>query len=634
MKSYTPNPKGVYSLRRLLVAVLFFSVLMIIGIIIADSIYARDRIYPGVRIGEVPIGGTTVSDARALLDQAFKTYSDQHFDFVTEGQKISVPIREVVSLDAEAALQNAPALWTTGPLWARLLSRLDLRLRGGNMSPLFTIHENVLTTLLRDGFSEKQHLPQEARFIVSFPKEEPHIEIQEGIYGTTVNIEKVRELLLKRVALLSLTPIPLEMTTTAPTLRAVDLEPLTTQAEALLRKPAQELTVGTNHWKITPQLIASWLTAEIQDGEPVLSFDKSHINEWLLSLAHEIDRPAINAVLEISPDGKKATKFNIGTPGIKFQPNEDEIVQIAARTMQGKSTTLTAQIIDPPRTSSAEAANFGIKELVGSGTTSFKGSPPNRIKNIKRGATLLNNALIAPGEEFSVLDNLRPFTLENGYLPELVIKAAEGKTVPEIGGGLCQIGTTMFRAVLNAGLPITARANHSYRVSYYEPPVGMDATIYDPAPDFKFVNDTGNWLLLTTEVSGTNLTFALWGTKDGRTAVSSTPEISNLKQPPEKKTIETLDLPVGKTKCTEHAHVGSDARFTYTVTYPDGTIKEREFKSRYRPWQEVCLIGVEKLTEIPETIPDQNATAPAPSDTLPLSDTLGVVGDNNNPAPN
>lgn len=363
-------------------------------------------------------------------------------------------------------------------------------------------------------------------------------------------------------------------------------------------------------------------------GGVSLQFNESKIRDWLDKIATQIEKNPTDALFELDPERKKVIKFQIASQGIRI-PREENAKRIAEALQIGIETATLAVSTVSPKIATAEAAlQYGIKELLGRATTNYKGSPRNRVKNIARGAEILHGILIAPDEEFSLLEHLRPFTLENGYLSELVIKAAEGRTVPEIGGGLCQIGTTMFRTVLNAGLPITARRNHSYRVSYYEPPVGMDATIYDPAPDFKFKNDTGNWLLLTTyaDSKNMNVTFELWGTSDGRKAQTSEPEVSNFRKPPEAKIIETTDLAPGVKKCTERAHVGSDAKFTYTVTYSDGTVKEEEFFSRYRPWQEVCLVGVEKKEE-----PAPGPTAPTPSDTttVPSADTLGVIGEEN-----
>jgi vancomycin resistance protein YoaR len=177
---------------------------------------------------------------------------------------------------------------------------------------------------------------------------------------------------------------------------------------------------------------------------------------------------------------------------------------------------------------------------------------------------------------------------------ELVIKG--DKTTPEYGGGLCQVGTTTFRVALNTGLPIIERRNHSYRVSYYEP-AGTDATIYDPSPDLKFVNDTAGHILIQTKITGNTLRFEFWGTSDGRQVTQTKPEIYNITQPGPTKIVETQELAPGQKKCTESAHAGADTVFYRTITYMSGEKKEETWKSHYVPWQAVCLVGVEKPAE-------------------------------------
>ncbi|MCD4694365.1 VanW family protein, partial [bacterium] len=179
------------------------------------------------------------------------------------------------------------------------------------------------------------------------------------------------------------------------------------------------------------------------------------------------------------------------------------------------------------------------------------------------------------------------------YKAELVIKG--NKTVPEFGGGLCQVATTMFRTAITTGLKITERSSHSYRVFYYEP-AGTDATIYVPKPDFMFINDTPNHILIQYRIEGNDLFFDLWGTNDGRKVTSTDPVIYNITNPAPTKIIETTDLKPGERKCTESAHKGAEAYFDYIVEYNDKEKKERRFYSKYSPWRAVCLEGVEKLS--------------------------------------
>jgi len=281
---------------------------------------------------------------------------------------------------------------------------------------------------------------------------------------------------------------------------------------------------------------------------------------------------------------------------------------------------LAVTSVDPAITTE-NVNDLGITEVLGVGYSNYSGSPKNRVHNISIGVKKLNGTLIPPGQEVSLLSILRPFTETAGYLPELVIKG--DKIEPEVGGGLCQIGSTMFRAAMGAGLPITERRNHSLVVSYYNDPrnhnPGTDATIYDPAPDLKFVNDTGHFILITTAMNSENgdLTFTLWGTSDGRKGEYTEPVVERWIAAGEDKLIESPDLAPGQKKC-QAAHVGAVTSFTYTVTKADGTKIETPFPSTYRPLPKICLVGVDAnapTTELPVAdVPDGQAPNGTPID--------------------
>ncbi len=175
-----------------------------------------------------------------------------------------------------------------------------------------------------------------------------------------------------------------------------------------------------------------------------------------------------------------------------------------------------------PEISSNEVDNLGITNLIGEGKSNFRGSPKNRIHNINVAAKRFNGVLIKPEEEFSFVKILGEVDGEHGYLPELVIK--HDKTEPEFGGGICQVSTTAFRAAIYSGLKITARRNHAYPVAYYNPQ-GMDATVYVPRPDLRFLNNTPGYILIQTKIEGTELIFQFYGTSDGRKVEIDGPKV-------------------------------------------------------------------------------------------------------------
>jgi len=236
------------------------------------------------------------------------------------------------------------------------------------------------------------------------------------------------------------------------------------------------------------------------------------VNKFINDLSRQANRDPENAKLVM--ENGKAAVFSLSQKGIELDKEKSVEVLIKYLTEDGTSDLIELPYHKKsPEISTDSIENLGITELIGEGRSNFKGSPKNRIFNIKVAANRFNGALIKPGEEFSFVKILGEVDGEHGYLPELVIK--HNKTESEFGGGICQVSTTAFRAAIYSGLRITMRKNHAYPVSYYNPQ-GMDSTVYIPKPDLRFVNNTPSHILIQTEIVGTELIFRFYGTSDGR----------------------------------------------------------------------------------------------------------------------
>lgn len=237
--------------------------------------------------------------------------------------------------------------------------------------------------------------------------------------------------------------------------------------------------------------------------------DDQKTKNYLTSLAPLINQEPIDAKLSFR-DGK-VTVFTLSQNGIKLEI-ENNVQIISSGVLENKEIILKTEEIKAAITTES-INNLGITAFLGKGTSNFAGSPANRVHNIKIATAKFNGTLIKPGETFSfnlILGDVGP---EQGYEPELVIK--KNKTVPEYGGGICQVSTTIFRAAVNSGLKVTERFAHAFPVKYYNPQ-GFDATIYPPSPDLKFVNDTPANILIQSKLVGTELTFEIYGTEDFR----------------------------------------------------------------------------------------------------------------------
>jgi len=241
---------------------------------------------------------------------------------------------------------------------------------------------------------------------------------------------------------------------------------------------------------------------------------------------------------------------------------------------------------------SDDLKKLGITEIIAVGRTSYYGSPPNRVFNIKVGANKLNGALIAPDEVFSFNKRIGPVDGAHGFLNELVIKP-EG-IIPESGGGLCQVSTTTYRAALFGGLPIEYRQEHSFAIGYYAQVLGhgLDATVYTGSVDLKFRNDTGHHVLVQAYVKNNYELFViLYGTSDGRKVEMEGPYTSNYTGPGETVYIKTSDLPMGQQKRIENGFVGFRALWYRYITKADGQKIVEEIKTLYKFQPAKVLVG-------------------------------------------
>lgn len=592
---------------------LFLAVMGFIGILLFENSYAN-RIFPGVFIGNIDVGGKTAKEALAILNQKNDEISKDGITFYSGEKKVIVPVeifgsdpdlsRVIISLDVKRAADEAYSYGRNSYAIQNLVSQASVLLNKKYLSIPFTINEKQVLGILKNGFKDMEDPGRDALLQIS---------------GAAINILKEQEgrvfdyqsgILAMQENLASIKNDPIE-------LRYIYIYPKITMDEAWTAVPLVEEAIQTTTpkilynsmlWDIKREQSSDWLEFAVLGKDAAgdkkrigIRFNRDKVIAFLQGISDTINIEPVEAKFELIDS--RVTKFQASKNGRKIN-YELTYTKINREFFYFGNSTVEI-IVDslPPAVSTEDINNLGIKEQIGTGITSFAGSPRNRRLNIANGAKLLNGLLIKPNEEFSLLQALKPFDSTNGFLPELVIKG--DRTIPEYGGGLCQIATTLFRAILNTGLPITERKNHSYRVSYYEPPAGIDATIYEPSPDFKFINDTPGHILLIAEIDKDNLIFKLYGTSDGRKAeiVPEKPKIYNITSPGEPRYIETDEIPPGEKKLVEKPHNGADTEFDYVVTYSNGTVKQVTYKSHYVAWKETWLVG-KTPTSTAEIAPD------------------------------
>lgn len=561
-----------------------------------------NRALPGLKVLGINIGDKTRDEIIEIINQKYDQATANGLRFVYKNRAATIYpevmaandpdlFYQLFKVNVEQTADELLKFGHTNNPFLDIPAIIQTLTVGVNRQVNYTIFSNALITALKENFGDLEH-----------PAKNPElhyrnnqIEFSDSATGVSFNFHNVAEKLRDQIANLNFQTTELALSPDEPTVTVDEVAPLGEKIKKLADSLPLTLEFGGRQWFIYRRDFLDWLDfKKDDDGTTSLTLKTDAIFKFLQNIAKSVEERPVDAKFKI--ENGKVSEFQSSKNGqaMDYEKTENDLSKILLDENKKPAVTLAiSTIIIDPRVTTANINTLGIKELLGVGKSNFKGSPANRLHNITTGANALNGTLIAPDEEFSLLKILGKITEETGYLPELVIKG--NKTTKEFGGGLCQIGTTIFRAAIASGLPITQRQNHSYRVPYYEP-AGTDATIYDPSPDFRFSNDTGNYLLIQTKIVGQDLIFEIWGTKDGRLAEQTAPTVYNIIPPEPPLLTQTEDLPVGIKKCTERAHEGADAKFTYTVTYQDGKKVVKEFKSHYKPWREVCLIGVLKGT--------------------------------------
>lgn len=298
--------------------------------------------------------------------------------------------------------------------------------------------------------------------------------------------------------------------------------------------------------------------------------------------------------VEITKDENDIISFE-GRPNDGFEIDEPKLVELinqAIATGQ-KNVRVPAEkvysevIVDP------ELEARGIREVIAVGESNFAGSSRARAQNIRAATKKFNGVIIKKGRTFSFNQILESVEEKDGFVRELVIKGND--TVKELGGGVCQVSTTAFRAAFSGGFPIKERKNHSYSVSYYKP-FGLDAAIYLGAADLRFRNDTPGDILVQAFIDEQDLFFVFYGTRDERKITFEGPFISNYRAAPETIVYETEDLPQGEVQEVSEAHAGFRTQWIRKVEN-GGTVEEDDLVSYYRPWPAKVLRGIGTETD-------------------------------------
>lgn len=480
------------------------------------------KISRGVKAAGVELGGLSREQAKELLDRETGEYRQSVLSFVYQDRQFNSDFDGLgIVFNNGVLIQSAYEIGRGPNSFLGLFEQLRALFGYYNLGLNYAIDSAKFREFLQT--ISRLETPAKDATLMFDEKKQDFIVVEEKS-GLIIDRKRLRAELEFNLSNLRRNAINVSLVEDAPEITANETEAAKVQAKEILAQAPYSLKFEDKKWTLNKDLLLGWFNfaavAEAGSGNKILGadFDSEAVEKYLAVLSQSINREPINAQFEFK--NSRVTAFALGQDGrrLNVEKSGEEIVENLKN--RRKTIVLAVQIIEPEITAK-KADELGIKGLLGRGVSDFSGSPKNRRENIRIGAAKFHGILLKPGEEFSFNKLLGEVGPKQGYLPELVIK--RNKTVPEYGGGLCQVSTTAFRAAVNSGLLITDRIQHSFAVKYYNPQ-GFDAAIYPPSADLKFKNDSPEHVLIQTKIEKSKLTFEFYGTSDGREAKVVGPE--------------------------------------------------------------------------------------------------------------
>jgi len=579
---------------------LFFAV--IITWTLGYQLIYAGRIFPGVSVAGVGLSGLSRDDAAVKLNQTL-SYPITGKVLFRDGENawVASPAELGMVFDPSSSAVTAYKLGRSGGLFGALAGQIRAAGRGISVAPVIIFDQRVAYQYLNQISSQINQPVMEA----SLSLEGTNVVAKPGQVGRELKIDATLIYLAAQLQTFSDGEVPLVVQEIQP--QILDVSAQADAARQILSQPLTLTIPNTTEgdsgpYIYTPEVVANLITVQrVQNGDQEgvqVALSPKGLRDMLVPVKDQVDRLPSDAKfifndgtgqLDLIEDSKVGRALDV----------DASIKAINDAIGRGEHTaSLVVNEAQPRVSGTATGQELGITQLIHSETSYFYGSSAARIQNIEAAAKQFHGILVAPGETFSMGEHLGDVSLDNGFAEALIIYG--GRTIKGIGGGVCQVSTTLFRTVFNAGFPIVERTPHAYRVSYYEETssggvdprlAGLDATVYFPLVDFKFKNDSPYWILMETYMGSGSLTWKFYSTSDGRSVTWDTTGPTNVVPAPPPSFEENPELKKNEMKQVDWSANGADVTVTRTVSQNGNVLFQDTISTHYEPWQAICQYG-------------------------------------------
>jgi len=622
-----PRPQRSTASYQILAALIggLLLFMLVIGLITGGyQLLFAGRVFPGITMAGVDLTNLTPEQATAALSQRLTYPTSGQVVFRDEDRLwVATPAELGMILDAGTSIQRAYNVGRQGGLFTDLAGQLNAWQGGLSLEPVVVFDERVAFAYLQNIAAQVDQPVIETDLNLNGTE----IVFIQGQTGRLLNVDATLANLLTQLSgfrdgevqliIEEHSPVVLDASAQAETLRQVLSAPLTLHVQ-----DAQPGDPGP--WTIDPSHLAGMLRIGRAQTNGIweyqVSIENPVLTQYLAEIAPLVNRSPQNARFTFDDNpGSNTRQLILEVEAVLGLTLDISATIDAVQTglLAGEHDIVLALITALPAAGNdATAQSLGITEEVSDdyyNTTYFRASSAARLQNIEIAAKQFHGLLIPPNTTFSMGDVLSDISLDNGYAEALIIY--NGRTITGVGGGVCQVSSTLFRTAFFAGYPIVERHAHAFRVFYYEQRpgsgtdsdlAGLDATVYFPLVDLKFTNDRPTWLLMETYFNQAemSLEWKFYSTNDGRTVQWQNLGLRNVIPAPEPLFEENADLPADTCKQVDYPADGANITVTRTVDNASGqTIFNNTFQTIYEPWQAVYQYG--PGTENPEALLSQ-----------------------------
>ena len=562
-------------------------VLSVFCVVVASyNLYFSNRVLPGVYLANKPYSNVKFGDLQKKINSDVPKFSE--IVLKTDKDEFKINTSDIgFSYNITKTREQVLNTGRNG-LFTHLTYVVGFFKPVKNIDYVVDVDEKKLNTTIATYTAQSFPVNQNAHFYLDGGK----LKIKDADFGKNINQQKLKQDLISTLISGNNTVI-VTYTEFKPDIFASDLKDLKPVVETLIKNYFAFKYESFEFFPTNEEILKMFKPVKV-DNTVTLKVADIYLNNYIAKISEKVN---------IQP---KALVFKEQNGQIIFEPPVTGLEVDVEKTSQKAREQLNKLVVEKPEKTTVEmqvkttkpntnSNDYGITELIGEGESWFVGSILSRVSNIKTASEKIKGTLVAPGQEFSFNQAVGPIDKDHGFNDAYVI--SKGRTVLGNGGGVCQVSTTVFRAALNSGLPITVRFAHAYRVGYYEQKsyVGLDATIYQPSVDLKFKNDTDSYILVYTvfDQAKSHLTIKIYGTGDGRTVDITTPKMLSQIAPPDTIYEDTDQLPKGAVKQVEWPAWGGTVEYSRTVKSADGKVMYQDkFKSYYTPWPAVFKRGV------------------------------------------